>query len=168
MAYFGRHTESFNASRTIKIPTTETVENYTVSTRRREDLWQIYMDFDQTGSKRDWSTLRWESSHWRFFGQGEIDMLDLDLKWPGLKQMPIHWAALFVQPPWAGERGGGRCQGRKGWPKVSTGIVQIHSCRGACSRFSVVSLQQSCDWAWCRLRCFPWFCSLITCQWSDH
>ncbi len=31
MAYFGRHTESFNASRTIKIPSTETVENYTVS-----------------------------------------------------------------------------------------------------------------------------------------
>ena len=34
MAYFGRHTESFNASRTIKIPKTETVENYTVRKSR--------------------------------------------------------------------------------------------------------------------------------------
>ena len=39
MAYFGRHAESFNASRTIKIPTTESVENYTVSDIRAKTFY---------------------------------------------------------------------------------------------------------------------------------
>ncbi len=52
MAYFGRHTESFNASRTIKIPSTETVENYTVSGKIKIKKGKTKTDFYFTSWER--------------------------------------------------------------------------------------------------------------------